>query len=468
MKKFFILTFTCLIAFTGYSQKNGYKIKVKVNGIKDTVCYLANYFGDKPYLQDTAKVDSKGNMVFSKKKKLPEGIYLVILPKKNYFEFIMTDNPYFSLDTDTANLVKSMKIKGSQENVDFYEYIKFIANQSKAMDSLKKVLAKTKNKQDSILIKEKTKAIDKSVEAYKSNYILKHKNELFCKVLKAQNEIDIPKPPVKANGNIDSNFQYLYWKAHYFDNIDLTDERLIRTPIYHAKLDYFFKSVVLQMPDSINKEADLLIDKLNKTGDLFKYTVFYLTSSFERSQVMGLDAVFVHEIEKYYKTNQAFWVDSASLSKVIKRADILKPLLIGKVAPLLVLQDTTEANVANYQLNNKFIIQIFWEPSCGHCQKEVPKLHDEYLKMKKAGYDIEVYAICISYDKKEWKKFIREKNLDWVNVMDMTPRYLFKELYDIYSTPVVYILNNKKEIIAKRIGVEQIEDFLKNYSKRKK
>ena len=31
-----------------------YSIKIKVNGLKDTVCYLANYYGDKQYLKDTA------------------------------------------------------------------------------------------------------------------------------------------------------------------------------------------------------------------------------------------------------------------------------------------------------------------------------------------------------------------------------------------------------------------------------
>ena len=85
MKKV-IITFTVFL-FSSYFlfAKDGYSIKVKINGIKDTVCHLANYYGDKQYYKDTARVDKNGNMIFDGKQKLPGGIYMVILPVKKYF-----------------------------------------------------------------------------------------------------------------------------------------------------------------------------------------------------------------------------------------------------------------------------------------------------------------------------------------------------------------------------------------------
>ena len=58
--------------------------------------------------------------------------------------------------------------------------------------------------------------------------------------------------------------------------------------------------------------------------------------------------------------------------------------------------------------------------------------------------------------------------MNWINVNG--PRTLTGELhgqYDIISTPVIYILNEQKEIIAKRLAVEQIEKFLENYYRKK-
>jgi hypothetical protein len=60
----------------------------------------------------------------------------------------------------------------------------------------------------------------------------------------------------------------------------------------------------------------------------------------------------------------------------------------------------------------------------------------------------------------EWKKFIDEHHFDWINVWDKYNFTNFRNLYDIYSTPTIYILDKNKKIIAKRIGVDQIEKFI--------
>ncbi len=81
--------------------------------------------------------------------------------------------------------------------------------------------------------------------------------------------------------------------------------------------------------------------------------------------------------------------------------------------------------------------------------------------------DIAVFAVCVDTNLAKWKKAIVEKDVDWINVngtRSVTPDY--HDLYDIYSTPVIYLLNRKKEIIAKRISGKQISGFLEHYEKR--
>ena len=57
---------------------------------------------------------------------------------------------------------------------------------------------------------------------------------------------------------------------------------------------------------------------------------------------MGLEKVFVHMVEKYYKTGEVTWVDEANMFKIVDRAETISPLLIGEVAPNLHLRDTLE------------------------------------------------------------------------------------------------------------------------------
>ena len=122
MKRVLKFLFLLLPFFSFTGNEQGYNIKIKIKGLKDTVCYFGNYYGDKQYVRDTAKVDANGNLVFSGKTKLPGGIYLVVLPSKKYFEVILDKEQNFSMETDTIDLVNKMKVKGSDDNILFYKY----------------------------------------------------------------------------------------------------------------------------------------------------------------------------------------------------------------------------------------------------------------------------------------------------------------------------------------------------------
>jgi peroxiredoxin len=179
---------------------------------------------------------------------------------------------------------------------------------------------------------------------------------------------------------------------------------------------------------------------------------------------MGMDAVFVHMAENYYLTGQAYWIDENVESKIRDRYNTLKYILIGKLAPPLAIPDTSGKYKSFTSFKSKYTVLFFWDPNCGHCQKEAPKLQELY-NTDKAKYNFEVYGICTETDLGALKKFIKERNITYTNVYDPKFETNFKKIYDIYSTPVVYVLDENKKIIAKRLGVEQLADFFDNYTK---
>src|SRR4051812_46589673 len=89
------------------AASDGHEIKLKINGVRDTIIYFGNHFGDKQYVSDTLKVDHEGNAVAKGDEKLEGGNYLVVLPSKNYFEIIVNDQK-FSIETDTADFYGKM------------------------------------------------------------------------------------------------------------------------------------------------------------------------------------------------------------------------------------------------------------------------------------------------------------------------------------------------------------------------
>ena len=85
---------------------------------------------------------------------------------------------------------------------------------------------------------------------------------------------------------------------------------------------------------------------------------------------------------------------------------------------------------------------------------------ETYNKLKPKGF--ELYAVCTEVEVEKWKKFIREKKLEWINVGDPHLHNNFRHDFDISSTPQIFILDKNKKIIAKKLDVNQIEDFIDN------
>ena len=181
---------------------------------------------------------------------------------------------------------------------------------------------------------------------------------------------------------------------------------------------------------------------------------------------MGMDAVFVHMAKQYYMTGQAFWADSSTVAKVSERAQKLEWSLLGRVAPNVRMKDVNGNWQELHKVSGDYTIAYFWDPECGHCKKVTPKLMDFYTEFKDE-FGLGMFAVGTHTEdkRKSWVDFINEKKLTWINVEDPEQKSAYKYLYDIYSTPVIYVLDKDKKIVAKRLGVEDLENFIRRHRK---
>ena len=467
MKKILLL-FIVFSYLTGFSE--GYKIKIKINGVSDTTVYLGKYYADNKYAIDTISLDKNGVGIFEGDTALDAGMYMVLFPSRgmNYFDLLLDDNQNFSLETDTANFIENMKIKGSKQNEAFYIWNNYMAEQSKKNMPLQKELRALKDKpKKAKKIRNELIANEKMVKNYWKELAKEWDGTLFGVVVKAMIEPEIPEIEISENiANKDSAkqiMQYLWHKEHYFDNINLKDDRLVRTPFFPPKINMFMTKVVVQHPDSIVKEGVRLIEA-SRGSDNFAYLVRYMFGYKDKSKLMGMDKVFVEISEKYYLSNDpdVNWPDSAFVEKIRERVIKEKPNLIGNQAPKLEKLETYEKQFINlYEIKNDYTVVVFWEPNCGHCKKTIPKLYKSFKQMKKDELDVQVLAIYTQLDRKPWEKFIEDKEIfDWINAYDKYYFTNFRNNYDIYSTPTIYLLDKNKKIIGKRLAVEQIEQMI--------
>lgn len=466
--RFIKIVIFSIIATTGFAQQ-GYHIRFTVQGLKDTTAYLAHYYGESTYIKDTARVNGKGEFTFDGKTTLPQGVYMLVLNKTRVMEFVLGQTQHFSFDTNSEDYIKGMKVNGDLDNKLFFENMLFNVARHKEAEPFMKII------QDSTLTEDKKKdaragfaKINEKVTAYQKDIMAKHPTTLTARIFKANKPVSIPEAPKKADGSIDSTFQLRWYREHFFDNFDLADDALIRMPksIYAEKINEYLDKLYAPQPDTITKAINKLVAMAKKNQETYKYSVFTIMRKYQEPEIMGLDEVYVNLYDTYVATGEMdYWMNANYKKNVKEYANRLRKSLVGKTGANLIMQDAELKPRSMYDIKQKYTILFIFDPDCGHCRKETPVLVDFYNK-NKMKFDVELFAVSADTSIAKMKDFVKEFKLPGITVNG--PRtYVgnYQDLYDAITTPSLYILDRKHKIIAKKVPVEKLEDFLTQYEK---
>lgn len=489
MKNLLLLTLSIIFTTTLFGQK----MKFKVAGVPDTTVNLVKYVGKNLMYADTAFIKN-GIVEFNGAKHKP-GIMGLWLPDQKYFEFINNKEEIY-IETDSKDFIANMKVKKSEENKVFLTYIQYLEVQKKKANALVEDRKAFQPESDEYkALTDKVNDISKEVLVYQQKLISENPAKLVAKIVKMSLEIEIPKAPVDENGKqIDEAFNYHYYFAHFWDNVDFKDDRLLNTSIFGSKFTtYFSDKMMPQHWDTIIKYAYKFIDQLDPKSDMFEYAVTQTIMTSQKSKIMGMDKVYVYLLNKYYCTRNpdgkspAYWMEEDKLKTICEDMPGKLNTVVGVIPPNISLRDTTDKKWADfYSLNSEYKVLYFWSPDCGHCKKITPKLEKLYTEKLK-GRNVEVFGVCKAMDKnfELWKTFIRENNLTFTNVAvtqslfdevsadprKFIPKYTsydavnYHITYDIYATPRVFLLDKDNRIIAKGLTISQLEDFLDKLQK---
>ena len=183
--------------------------------------------------------------------------------------------------------------------------------------------------------------------------------------------------------------------------------------------------------------------------------------------MMGLDGVYVNVFDKYFASGEMnFWVNDKMMKNLKDHADRLRKSLVGKTGANLIMQDSNFKPRSMYDIKNKYTVLFIFDPDCGHCKTETPKLVSFYNKKK---FDVEIYAVSADTSMAKMRDYIRDMKMPWITVNG--PRtYVgpYQDHYDAITTPSIYILDSRKKIIGKKLPVDNLEEFFKNYERMEK
>ncbi len=467
MKKIFFLAFLFAGFFSASAQQ---KLTVKMP-VADTGHYiqLAHYFGYKQFQKvDSAKVDADGLLQFSSG---PEGwkggVYLVVVSPSKFYDLVISGKEEdMYMEFDTADYVGSVKFRNSEENELLFGYRKILNQKMKEGEKLQAQLKTEQDAGRAATLRKELETLQKEVNGELKKRAESRPDLFASRVLTANLEPELPeKAPLLANGRPDSTFFYREYKRKYFDHLDFSDERMIRTPFLESKVERYFNTLVYQRPDTLKKETSYVLGLAKKNKDVYRYVLWYLTNKYENTDVVGLDGVVVHLYENHY-LKDADWLDSTSRAKFADRLSIMKPLETGKVMPALSLKDVEGKTHNLYDVKAKYTIVYFYSPTCGHCKDHAPELVKYQDENRSRGIVVWNVSADVERNEEEMKNFLATYDMGrLINLHDPERKYDFFHRYDVYSTPTSYILDEQKRIIARRIPIEELNGFISHYEK---
>jgi len=473
-----IIALLCMSITQRLLARDGYHINLKMPDVSDSVVYLVHYYGqNRPhiYITDSTKFDKKGQAIFdSKNADFTGGIYIVLLkdPAQTNFEILLNKGDDLTITALKSKLPEGITFKGSPENDRFKQYLEFINGYAATQKKMEEDLKAATTAADTAAVRTKALAASRSRTKYTRDYAAAYPHTLLSEIF---NAMEVPETPVgphflEDGVTKDSTYAYRYYKSHYWDTFNLSDDRLIYTPLYDAKIEEYITKLVLPWPDSLEKECDMLLGKAKGTKDMFHYTLFWLTHYVENSKVMGMDEVFVYLVENYYMKGDAFWLTNEELQKYIDRAIAIAPNVIGNVAPEIKLTNLiTKKEETLRALKARYTLLVFYSPTCGHCQHEIPLLDSVYEAVLK-DMGVKVFTVATEGDDKAITDFLVKQKIDkkWTNTSDAGHTTDCRSKYDVYSTPTIYLLDEKKIIRGKRLDHSNIPGLIDMLDKKEK
>ena len=470
MKKYLAFLFAALISSAAFAQ--GYQLTLKAPGYKSGIAYLTYYMGSNFNITDSAAIGNNSTAVFKGVDNLQPGIYAIFFPGKQLrVEFLIGSEQNVSVTADTSDLVNKTIVTGSKENILYDQYQKIAASKGRMIQQERQAYMGAVTKADSALHEKKYLGYIDELNDYREGIIKNQPNSMMAALLSAMKEPVYPtKIPVTRQDSINNYNEY---KKHYWDGISFMDDRIIRTPFFLKKIERYYREVISPESDSIIKDVDYKLLLARSSPEMYKFLLNWLTDEFINPKYMGQDAVFVHLFDKYHSKGLTSWLNEKQMEAISRRAYMLMANLIGEKAADLDMLNTEDKATSLYNVNADYTIVCFWDPNCGHCKEEVPRLDSIYRASWKK-HNLKIFAVLTPDGKQsvkpEWLAFIKEHNIgDWTHVYKTREmeeadyealRPGFRQLYDIILTPTIYLLDKDKRIIGKKLTLMQLNDLL--------
>lgn len=446
------IIFLFLLLLYGQSMFSQVEVNIQVKQTTSRSAKLYIYAQTGTEVIDSAFRQSQGIFKFKLPTGFKQGVYKFALSKNIGFDLIVANEPRIDIETVVFAAEDSVKSVVSSENELFFQFQRIKKNYNQKCWFLKSL---ADFYPDSATFK---KQIQVELVNAQRNYNLSiirlaKSNESLLAASLIRLEIRPESEFGEQVENRISRFMEEWWKG-----AKLKDSRLANSPLLKSKLGGFIdlfvdESLTKEKQDSLFVEAAKTIMNLDASAEIKVFFREILMQTYINSDY--------NAVTKYlYETNFNGLSKLELTPEDLNTYQIQQKNGIGTEAFDFSFKMTDGTNLKLSKIQSPYKLIVFWSMWCPHCTDLMPDLLKTYQKYRASG--LEVIAICIDEEIDGWKKFVIEKNFNWINTIetDNDENKVIKE-YNVDGTPKILLIDKSLRVISRPSSVKQVEAKLK-------
>ncbi|MBR4483555.1 MAG: hypothetical protein IKS58_06245, partial [Paludibacteraceae bacterium] len=298
----------------------GSEIQIRAKQLAGENILLAYYYFGQVYVKDSLQLDSKGKGTFKSKEKYPQGLYAICVKRAPVLDLILGGDQTMTVKIDTTAHYENITVEGSAESADFNGYAQYMKKLQRSSKEKNEEIKALKDSAEIDKIKAELRLMGVAMTEKQNALIAKYPKSMcgiFIKGLQSP-EFKEPEGYDQLSDSMKWVLGYAFQRDHYFDNIDLSDERSLHTPYLSQTLDTYMDKVLIQRYDSIIPPALKLVEKSRGNENTFRAICNYMLQRSVKSNIMGMDRLLVDLGRGYYLNGIATWADSTLKSNIEK------------------------------------------------------------------------------------------------------------------------------------------------------
>ena len=168
------------------------------------------------------------------------------------------------------------------------------------------------------------------------------------------------------------------------------------------------------------------------------------------------------EIAQFVAILEPEWKGTRRFSALEEAAENASRLAVGEkyVDAEFYDLDGNKVMLSSLVPEGRITMLEFWASWCGPCRGEIP--HLKHIHKKYPEFDIISISVDDSVD--EWKKAVREENMDWIQLRDVSMMDgNAMKLYGVMGIPCCIILDEQGRFFKTNMRGAYLDAFLRDY-----